>query len=197
MPRITVAPHTPALAADFNAVSDQTVMVFATAAQRTAAIPTPVEGMHTYRADVDSVEMWNGAAWTSGTVHFTMDYTAVESGDIAATPVAVKQATVPVVAGVLYDIRGVLHIVARVAGTLGGRSRLLAGSTVINNYDAYIPAANIDINAGVNGVWRATTSGSVTFTLDLARSGWATQPVRFTRGAEAPNGLVVRHVGPG
>lgn len=65
MPRVTVAPHTPALAADFNAVSDQSVMRFATAAQRTAAIPAPTLGMMTFRDDAKVYETWDGAAWVS------------------------------------------------------------------------------------------------------------------------------------
>lgn len=63
MPRVVVVPYTPALAEDFNQVSDQSVMTFPTAAARSSAIPTPVEGMHTYRADSDILEFWNGTAW--------------------------------------------------------------------------------------------------------------------------------------
>lgn len=53
-------------AADVNGyLMDQTVMYFASAAARSAALPTPDAGMHTYRADGTVVEVWNGSAWVS------------------------------------------------------------------------------------------------------------------------------------
>jgi hypothetical protein len=42
---------------------DQSVMNFATTAARSSAIPTPTDGMVTYRQDIDSVEAYNGTAW--------------------------------------------------------------------------------------------------------------------------------------
>jgi hypothetical protein len=53
-------------AADVNGyLMDQTVMVFADATERLAAIPTPTEGMHTYRTNDNVVEVYNGSAWVS------------------------------------------------------------------------------------------------------------------------------------
>lgn len=46
-----------------NFLMDQTVMVFANAAARTAAIPTPSKGMTTYRSDIDGIESFNGTAF--------------------------------------------------------------------------------------------------------------------------------------
>lgn len=42
---------------------DQTIMVFNNAAARSSAIPTPTEGMVTYRKDIDVVEQYNGSTW--------------------------------------------------------------------------------------------------------------------------------------
>ena len=42
---------------------EQSVMVFATAAARTTALPTPSEGMVTYRTDANIIEYYDGAAW--------------------------------------------------------------------------------------------------------------------------------------
>ena len=42
---------------------DQTVMVFAGTAERTAAIGTPSEGMVTYLTSDNSTTVWTGAAW--------------------------------------------------------------------------------------------------------------------------------------
>ncbi len=44
-------------------LQDQVVAVFANAAARSAAIPAPSEGMHTYQLDVHRPEVYNGTAW--------------------------------------------------------------------------------------------------------------------------------------
>jgi hypothetical protein len=41
------------------------VQTFANAAARTAAIPTPTEGIYTHLNDVDRLEFYNGSAWRS------------------------------------------------------------------------------------------------------------------------------------
>jgi len=54
-------------AADVNGyLMDQTVMVFADATARTAAIAAPSEGMASYLIDTSSFEIYNGAAWAGG-----------------------------------------------------------------------------------------------------------------------------------
>jgi hypothetical protein len=58
-------------AAEMNVVSDQTVMVFADAAARTTAIPSPTEGMVTYLSDVNRVEAYTGAAFVPVNTGFT------------------------------------------------------------------------------------------------------------------------------
>jgi len=50
-------------AAELNVVSDQSVMVFAGTAARGSAIPSPSEGMVTYRSDDDTVEVYNGSSF--------------------------------------------------------------------------------------------------------------------------------------
>jgi hypothetical protein len=53
-------------AADVNTyLMEQAVMVFATATARTTALPTPSEGMVSYLADTNVVEVYTGAAWVS------------------------------------------------------------------------------------------------------------------------------------
>jgi len=42
---------------------DQSVMVFATAADRTTALPVPSEGMIAFLADDNRIEVYDGAAW--------------------------------------------------------------------------------------------------------------------------------------
>jgi hypothetical protein len=53
-------------AADVNSfLMDQSVMSFAGTAARGSAIPSPVEGMTTYREDIDRLESYTGSQWTS------------------------------------------------------------------------------------------------------------------------------------
>lgn len=50
--------------ADVNGyLMDQVVMAFASAAARTAAIPAPTDGMVTYLADVDRLDVYYNGAW--------------------------------------------------------------------------------------------------------------------------------------
>ena len=51
-------------ASDVNSyLMDQAVMRFATASARSAALPTPSEGMMAYLDDTDQVEVYDGASW--------------------------------------------------------------------------------------------------------------------------------------
>lgn len=53
-------------ASDVNGyLMDQMIMVFAGTAARSSAIPTPSEGMLTYRSDTKAIEYYNGTSWTS------------------------------------------------------------------------------------------------------------------------------------
>jgi hypothetical protein len=44
---------------------DQSVMVFASSAARSSALPSPTEGMVSYLKDTDSTEYYSGASWQS------------------------------------------------------------------------------------------------------------------------------------
>jgi hypothetical protein len=64
MPRKTFIDGDVLPASDLNNfLMNQSVMTFATSAARATAIPTPTEGMVTYRNDVDILENYNGVAW--------------------------------------------------------------------------------------------------------------------------------------
>ena len=53
-------------ASDVNGyLMDQMVMVFGGTAARSSAIPSPSEGMVTYRTDAKVVEVYNGTAFVS------------------------------------------------------------------------------------------------------------------------------------
>lgn len=63
MPRNTFVAGEVLTAAEMNSVADQTVMVFAGTAARGSAIPSPSEGMVTYRSDDDVVELFDGTSY--------------------------------------------------------------------------------------------------------------------------------------
>lgn len=53
-------------ASDVNTyLMEQSVMVFGGTAARSSAIPTPSEGMVSYRSDIDNLELYNGSNWKS------------------------------------------------------------------------------------------------------------------------------------
>ena len=71
-------------AADVNGyLMDQSVMVFANAAARTAAISSPAAGMMTFLVDVAAVNVYDGSAWVevSGGGGVTVSATAPASPD--------------------------------------------------------------------------------------------------------------------
>jgi hypothetical protein len=60
------------LATQFNQyVQEQVIATFPNAAARTAAIPAPKDGMHTWLIDVERLEVFDGESWrpTSGAPH--------------------------------------------------------------------------------------------------------------------------------
>jgi len=64
--RKTFVTNTVLTAADVqDFLMDQSVMVFSDSTTRGSAIPTPTEGMVTYLTGTDSLEAYNGTAWTS------------------------------------------------------------------------------------------------------------------------------------
>jgi hypothetical protein len=78
-------------AADMNSyLMEQSVMVFASAGTRDAAILAPTEGMMVYLADVNKFQQYSGSAW----VGFNSEYAAgVKIWGGTATPTADPNAT--------------------------------------------------------------------------------------------------------
>jgi hypothetical protein len=82
----------------------QNLRVFADSTARSAAIPTPTEGMTTYLQSTDLLESWNGSAWVSPTPAIPA---AVTPGLVfissTTIPSAVTSVTVPNVFNSTYD----------------------------------------------------------------------------------------------
>jgi hypothetical protein len=63
---------------------EQSVMVFADAAARTSALPTPTEGMVTYLADTNALEKYTGAAYVNITADSIPNSLVDAKGDLIA-----------------------------------------------------------------------------------------------------------------
>lgn len=128
-------------AADVNTyLNEQSVMVFATAAARTTALPTPSEGMVTYRTDSNVIEYYDGAAWVAMT-------------DVSSTQTLTnKTLTSPVVnGGILIESEERWNIVA-------------AASTGTINIDA-LTSTLWYYNLAATAVWTLNFRGNSTTTL--------------------------------
>jgi hypothetical protein len=82
-----------------NTIRDHVVNTFATAAERTTAIPTPKAGMVTYLSTTDALEYWNGTTWRQvGVGQLAWKITVADQTGIAstATDIAGLSATVTV-----------------------------------------------------------------------------------------------------
>jgi len=62
-PTLGDEPNIEALLAVINALTERTVMRFATATARAASIPTPVHGMVTSLVAEDRIDRWDGTRW--------------------------------------------------------------------------------------------------------------------------------------
>ena len=63
MGRVTVVPGQVVASTHMNLAIDQGMMVFASAAARNTAIPTPTAGMHCFLTDTNRAEVYYGGAW--------------------------------------------------------------------------------------------------------------------------------------
>lgn len=79
-----------------NYLMNQSVMVFADAATRNTAIPSPTEGMVTYLSDVNNFNVYDGASWLAfaGANTSYPNQSAITSGGFARpVPFAMAMAT--------------------------------------------------------------------------------------------------------
>jgi hypothetical protein len=185
-------------AADVNTnLMDQAVMSFAGTAARGSAIPSPVEGMATYIADQDLVQLYDGAAWKNS---------LGVTGGILQVVSAVKTDTFTSTSSTYVDVTGLsatitpssasskILVFAQISlghaqtGTSGSTWRMTGGGI-----GAYVGDASASINREIGGFtdpslgWgngmRATQAGIY---LDSPATTSATtyqaQVARFTGG---------------
>lgn len=76
---------------------DQVIMRFPSASARSAVIPTPSEGMHTYLDDAGRVEFFNGAGWESLEVAAQDRVPFTSTGSVGNTNALHATVTIPAV----------------------------------------------------------------------------------------------------
>ena len=76
-----------------NYLMNQSVIVFASSAERSSTLTTPTEGMITYLSDTNALEYYTGSAWTAVGVDATVSSAAI------TTAVSDKSANYSIVAG--------------------------------------------------------------------------------------------------
>jgi hypothetical protein len=119
-------------AADVNSfLMDQTVMSFAGTAARGSAIPSPVEGMTTFREDTDRIESYTGSLWTSPS-----DLILIKSQTIGSAVVTV---TVSDVFSATYDAYKIIISGGVASTTVGLKLKLGAAA---NGHSAALLFAN-------------------------------------------------------
>lgn len=143
-------------AADMNTyVSDndadldlRTVKTFADSSARTSGIPSPTEGMMSYLADTDAVEVYDGSAWTSvGSTPTLLGYDKVE---YSATVVA------SVASNTWYSISGLALTYTPVA----------TGSLIV--ITCHLAQANVINGTGAAGFRAAIYDGSTRLSIPAA-----------------------------
>jgi hypothetical protein len=140
-----------------NYLMNQSVIVFADSAARSAAITTPVEGMLTYLESTNAYEGWNGTAWT----------------DINDNTNAIPKSTVTT-AGDLIVATG-SAAVTRLG--VGGSGALLKSNGTTAAWQAVGTNGHVLTSTGTDVTWSEVPSSGMTQIATTALSGSA---VAFT-----------------
>lgn len=145
-------------AADLNGyLMDQSVMVFTNAADRTAQIPTPTEGMMSYLKDTNAVEVYNGTAF----VAIDTATTSINASQVVNTLTA---STATAYSFVSSDQSKVLQFTAAgtVTATVGTATALSSGQRIDVIADG---AAGVRIAAGAGVTFAGAGTAATTFRL--------------------------------
>jgi hypothetical protein len=212
MPRKVFTAGEVLAASDVNSfLMDQSVMSFAGTAARGSAIPTPVEGMVTYLEDTDSLQMFNGSAYTNvaNTGRGILSYQAATANTAisANTELTLFTSTVTILPGRLYEFFGA---VTYQASSTTNQKALYINSSGLSNktlfYDtAGMVLSNFNITMEGSAIFTSTaigvTSGtgtSTTFYLRL-KTGSAgvlnVDPDGYVGSGSSEQQFIIRDVG--
>jgi hypothetical protein len=188
-------------AADVNGyLMDQSVMVFADATARTAAIAAPSEGMPSYLIDTSSFEIYDGSAWAGGgDITSVVAGTALTGGgtggdvtlnvDLSAVTIPVSQVT-----GLQTDLDAKADLLAsfitdattaRTLTTAADEGKTIqftsASATVltVNASSDFTVGARVDIIADGAGELTVTASGATIKAAEVSTTSGS-----FTIGAQ-------------
>jgi hypothetical protein len=170
----TFVAGTEALASDINTyLMNQTVMVFANAAARDAALTSPTEGMVTYQEGSNHLTVYTGTewvtfdtAWTTYTPTFT-NFT-LGNGTVTAQYFKVgKMVTVQVAVtlGTTSAVSGLIGVSLPVAFASADRFVGYARGSVVINYIMHVIGVGAIMNLyaiSTSGAYAATTNTSAT-----------------------------------
>ena len=181
------------------------VMVFADAAARDAAIPTPAEGMAAYLSDSNSVQLYDGAAWkrvvnTTGSILQVVSTTktdtfsaSVATGAISADVTGLTATVTPSATGNKVLITGVVNVstsvvpenvdvlIYRDGSALAGSTGDAAGSRVRVTSSAGVERATALQAVVFRFLDAPGTTSATTYSVRLHHSGSGTQTVLVNR----------------
>lgn len=163
----TFANGYPLTASDLNNyLMNQTVMVFATEAARSAALTSPTEGMVTYREDGNSgagiLEVYNGTTWVD------------INDNTAAIPKSIIDAAGDLIVGTAADTAGRLAV--------GSAGSILKSNGTTPVYLAPGSSGYVLTSTGSDITWSATTSGGMTLLSTTTLSGASTTISSIAQG---------------
>ena len=138
-----------------QALEVKLVMVFASAAARTAAIPSPTAGMLCWRSDASAFEYYTGSAWTQlfgfgPRTQYSSQNSTIVSGSNNTTGTVTFATAYAVAPNVIATVN---------AGATAGRFGVkLAGVTTTNfSYNVFTTdGVNVGSNANIAFFWLAT-----------------------------------------
>jgi len=136
-------------------LQDQSVMKFATAAARDAALPTPAQGMTCFLADSSSLYSYNGAAWA--VVPVSSYYILNSSPTITASTTftnayAATGASASLAANMIYEVEGALFFKWTNGAT--ATQALLKMNCTATVGNAYIGIQNVLNTSGYNHTYQ-------------------------------------------
>jgi hypothetical protein len=192
-------------AADANGyLASQVVMVFADAADRTADLTSPEEGMISYLKDTNAVEKYDGAAWVSvggggggGKVlqvvqGSTTTNTTTSSATYADTNLT---ATITPSSATSKVLVFVMHNGVGKEGNIAGRVRLLRASTEImsiNTLIGYTATSTANYVGDISTVYLDTpnTTSATTYKTQFASDNGAAFAVQVGGGGLASTSTI-------
>jgi len=166
-------------------IDKQSVVPYDDASARTTAVPSPIEGQMSYLKDTNSVEVYDGSAWTAvGGGVANANFTDTETGTFTEGGIDYKYLIFTSSGTVTFDTDGLADFLV-VAGGGGGNASRTAGNAsagggaggCLEHLGYYITAGTYTVTVGAGGTgsnnapWSANGSTSSVGTALQATGG--------------------------